>query len=79
VRQFHVRNILAMRQALDEHNSRCDEPAQAILLNPIDHELLGWNVLWGLPVVADERVRVKHIRVDCDGDTREFERVSPQD
>jgi hypothetical protein len=57
-----------MRMALDSHNARCSEPAHAILLNPIDHGLLGWDELWGLPVVASEDVKIKRIRIECDGE-----------
>jgi hypothetical protein len=74
---FHIRNLIAMRRALDIHNASCPEPARAILLNPIDHGLLGWDELWGLPVLSDETVRVKRIQIDCAGGTRERERETP--
>lgn len=72
--RFHVRNLIAMRHALDSHNATCPERARAIRLNPIDHALLGWHELWGVPVVADESVRVKRIRIDCAADAQEYER-----
>lgn len=78
MRRFHVRNLVAMRRALDVHNATCDEPARAILLNPIDHALLGWDFLWGLPVLPSDEVRVKRIRIDCAEDTRETERELPE-
>ena len=40
---------------------------KAILLNPGNHELFGWDELWGIPVLADERVAPKRFRIDCDG------------
>jgi hypothetical protein len=76
---FHLRNLIAMRKALDLHNTNCPEPASAILLNPIDHGLLGWEELWGLPVLADDAVRVKKIQIQCDGDTREYARDLPDE
>lgn len=42
---FRVKNLVALRRALDAHNARCDESAEAILLNPIDHGLLRWYEL----------------------------------
>ncbi len=66
VRRFEVVNLAAIRRALDDHNATCEIPARAILLNPVDHGLLGWDTLWGLPVLADERVKVKHGKIDCD-------------
>ncbi|PZR66255.1 MAG: hypothetical protein DLM63_09890 [Solirubrobacterales bacterium] len=40
---------------------------KAILLNPGNHELFGWDELWGIPVLPDERVAAKRFRIDCDG------------
>jgi hypothetical protein len=42
-------------------------PAKAILLNPGNHEMFGWDELWGVPVIADERVAPKRFRIDCSG------------
>jgi hypothetical protein len=65
--RFDALNLIALRIALDRHNARCPIPARAILLNPVDHGLMGWDRLWGLPVLGDQRVDVKRIRIDCDG------------
>lgn len=64
---FESKNLAAIRAALDHHNADCPVPANAILLNPVDHELMGWDELWGLPVLADERVPTKRVRIRCDG------------
>jgi len=56
-----------IRRGLDHHNATCPMPAQAILLNPGNHELFGWDELWGVPVVADDRVAPKRFRIQCDG------------
>src|SRR3982074_1057912 len=56
-----------IRRGLDHHNSSCPMPARAILLNPGNCELFGWDELWGVPVLADERVAPKRFRIDCDG------------
>jgi hypothetical protein len=67
VSQFAAKNLAAIKAALDQHNADCPVPANSILLNPVDHELLGFDELWGLPVLADERVPTKRVRIDCDG------------
>ena len=64
---FESKNLAAIRAALDQHNADCPVPGNAILLNPVDHELMGWDELWGLPVIADERVPTKRVRIQCDG------------
>lgn len=64
---FEARNLAAIRRALEQHNRDCPVPASAILLNPVDHGLLQWDSLWGLPVLASERVPVKRIQIECDG------------
>jgi hypothetical protein len=65
--EFESKNLAAIRAALDHHNKECPVPANAIRLNPVDHALMGWDELWGLPVLADERVPTKRVRIDCDG------------
>jgi hypothetical protein len=56
-----------IRAGLDDHNKNCPMPAKAILLNPANHDLFGWDELWGIPVLPDERVAPKRFRIDCDG------------
>lgn len=65
--KFEAKNLAAIRAALDHHNETCSVAANAILLNPVDHKLVGWDELWGLPVLADERVPTKRVRIQCDG------------
>ena len=56
-----------IRRGLDHHAQSCPLAPKAILLNPGNHELFGWDELWGIPVLADERVAPKRFRIDCDG------------
>lgn len=56
-----------VRAGVDHHNGTCPMPARAILLNPGNHALFGWDELWGIPVLADERVKPERFRIDCDG------------
>jgi hypothetical protein len=56
-----------IRRGLDDHAKNCPMQPRAILLNPGNHELFGWDELWGVPVLADERVAPKRFRIECDG------------
>jgi hypothetical protein len=56
-----------IRAGLDHHAQTCPMTPKAILLNPGNHELFGWDELWGIPVLPDERVAPKRFRIDCDG------------
>jgi hypothetical protein len=56
-----------IRRGLDHHAQTCPLAPKAILLNPGNHELFGWDELWGIPVLADDRVAPKRFRIDCDG------------
>jgi hypothetical protein len=67
VSSFTAKNLGAIKAALDQHNASCPVPANAILLNPVDHALIDFEELWGLPVLADDRVPTKRVRIQCDG------------
>ncbi|MEA2297365.1 MAG: hypothetical protein QOF77_301 [Solirubrobacteraceae bacterium] len=56
-----------IRRGVDHHAESCPMAPRAILLNPGNHELFGWDELWGIPVVPDDRVAPKRFRIDCDG------------
>lgn len=56
-----------VKAGLAHHDSTCPMPAKAILLNPANHELFGWDEMFGVPVVPDERVQPKRFRIHCDG------------
>ena len=73
VSSFEARNLAAISAAVQHHNETCPVPANAILLNPVDHELLGWDELHGLPILPDDRVPTKRVRIDCDGSAHGIE------
>jgi hypothetical protein len=56
-----------IRNGLDHHASTCPLAPRAILLNPGNFELFGWDELWGVPVLPDDRVAPKRFRIDCSG------------
>lgn len=71
--EFLRKNAPIMRAALDNHNGSCRIPARAILLHPAEHQKLSVEVLWGLVVLPDERVRPGYFRVDCEGSAWDIE------
>lgn len=56
-----------VKAGLAHHDSTCPMPAQAILLNPGNLELFGWDELFGVPVQPDDRVAPKRFRILCEG------------
>ena len=62
-------------EGLRHHDQTCPMPAQAILLNPGNYELFGWDDVKGIPVIADERVAPKRFRIQCDGSAFGIEEV----
>jgi hypothetical protein len=72
VSNFLTKNLVAMRSALDHHNRTCGDLALAFWLNPLDHALLGFDELWGVPVRADERMGSKDFHLACMSDPVEW-------
>lgn len=56
-----------IKAGLAHHDSTCPMPAKAILMNPANLELFGWDEIFGVPVQADDRVAPKRFRIHCDG------------
>lgn len=54
-----------VRAVLDAHAKECSRAPKAILLNPGNHELLGWDEVLGLPVLPDERAEPMRARLVC--------------
>lgn len=77
-KQFDIKNLIAMRVALDAHNSTCDDPPISFSLNPVDHGLLRFDELWGLPVLPDPDVKVKRFRINCEFSETSREREFPE-
>ena len=64
---FLNKNIRKIQAGVEHHNRTCGVPARAILMHPTEHAKLGVEKLWGLPICADERVRLGRFRIDCEG------------
>jgi hypothetical protein len=73
--EFLRKNVEIIRAGLDDHNGSCPVRASAILFHPTEHEKLKVPELWGLPVLADDRVRLGYFRVDCEGSAWDIEKA----
>ncbi|MFY9489117.1 MAG: hypothetical protein WAP35_10560 [Solirubrobacterales bacterium] len=54
-------------KGLAHHDGSCPMPAKAILLNPGNYELFGWDEIQGVSVVPDDGVAPERFRIQCDG------------
>ncbi|MFY9263948.1 MAG: hypothetical protein WAO61_00750 [Solirubrobacterales bacterium] len=54
-------------RGLQHHDATCPMPAQAILMNPGNHELFGWDEIRGVPVQPSDSVLPERFRIQCDG------------
>lgn len=66
-KQFEIKNLICIRIGVDRHNSKCPIPAEAILMNPIDCQLMNHPRLWGIPVLSDPSIPTRRVRIRCEG------------
>ena len=57
--------LLRIREELAKHEDACDRPAKAILMNPGNFDLIGWDEVLGLPVLPDEKVKPMRAHILC--------------
>jgi hypothetical protein len=72
-----AKNLEAISQAIDQHNSSCPFPAAEVRMNPFEVERLGWEEIRGLPVVPDPAIGTGRFRIVCsrEGDGAELEEI----
>jgi hypothetical protein len=63
-----AKNLEAISQAIDQHNSGCPFPAAEVRMNPFEVERLGWDRIRGLPVVPDGEIGTGRFRIVCSRD-----------
>ena len=70
-----AKNLEAISQAIDQHNSSCPWPASEVRMNPFEVERLGWEQIRGLPIVGDPAVGTGRFRIVCsrEGEDAEIE------
>jgi hypothetical protein len=59
------RVIEALRGDFDRHAQSCGDEPLAVALNPTDFDELGMAELWGLPVLAWDKVAPGRLKVLC--------------
>jgi hypothetical protein len=62
---LETKMLMNIRAALESHAKECPREPKAILLNPGNHALLGWDEVLGLPVLPDERAEPMRARLVC--------------
>ena len=63
-----AKNLGAISQAIDQHNSGCPFPAAEVRMNPFEAERLGWDEIRGLPIVPDPEIGTGRFRIVCSRD-----------
>ena len=63
-----AKNLEAISRAIDQHNTSCEWPAVAILMNPFEVERLGWDTIHGLPVRPEPNLGTGSFRILCQKD-----------
>jgi hypothetical protein len=63
-----ARNLEAISNAIDQHNSSCPWPASEVRMSPFEVERLGWEEIRGLPIVADPNLGTGRFRIVCSRD-----------
>jgi hypothetical protein len=63
--ETEIHLLLKMREEIERHPTECPRRPKAILLNPANYELLGWDEVVGLPLLPDDRVEPGQARLLC--------------
>jgi hypothetical protein len=64
--EIELEMLMNIRGALEDHESgSCGSEPKAILMNPGNFELIGWDEVFGLPVLPDPRVGPMRARLVC--------------
>lgn len=68
-----AKNLEAISRAIDQHNTTCEWPASAVVMNPFEVDRLGWDTIRGLPIRSDPEVGTGAFRIECAREEREPE------
>jgi hypothetical protein len=63
--KLEIEILANLKAEWERHAETCDQFPKAFLLNPGNHELLGWDEALGVPVLPDQRVEPKRCRLLC--------------
>jgi hypothetical protein len=59
------KNLETIVKAIDHHNSTCEFPAVAVVMNPFEIERLGWDSIKGLPIRPEPNMGTGSFRIVC--------------
>jgi hypothetical protein len=65
VSSAEAKNLEVISKAIDHHNTTCEWPAVAVLMNPFEVERLGWDTIRGLPIRPDPAIGTGAFRIQC--------------
>lgn len=63
-----AQNLQAIDKAVRWHESACDQPLLAIVMNPYEVDRLGWDDYKGIPIESDTKIPTGIFRLVCDGE-----------
>lgn len=63
---------------LKHHAATCPVAPRAVLLNPGNYELFGWDEIMGVPVEPSDQVLPERFRIACDGSANGIEEAVEQ-
>jgi hypothetical protein len=66
-----AKNLEVISRAIDQHNTTCEYPAVAVVMNPFEVERLGWDSIRGLPIRTDGNLGTGMFRIVCARDELE--------
>ena len=66
-----AKNLEVIVKAIDHHNSTCEFPAVAVVMNPFEIERLGWDSIKGLPIRPEPGMGTGAFRIVCARDELE--------
>ena len=59
------KNLAAIVKAIEHHNTTCEFPAVAVVMNPFEIERLGWDSIKGLPIRPEPNMGTGSFRIVC--------------
>jgi hypothetical protein len=65
VSSAEAKNLEAISKAIDQHNTTCEWPAIAVVMNPFEVDRLGWDNIRGLPIRSDANLGTGSFRIVC--------------
>jgi hypothetical protein len=63
--ELEIEMLDRIRAVHEAHAAECEQAPKAILFNPGNHGLVGWDEVLGLPVLPDQRVEPMRFRLLC--------------